>query len=218
MPYTGDVSPGGPPDLRELPALSITKVSVGPMDNNAYLLRCAATGEQLMIDAANEAPQLLTLVGDAGLSTVVTTHQHQDHWVALSDVVSATGARAVAHAADAGALPVPAETVAEGESVRVGEVELEVIHLVGHTPGSIALLYRDPAPDGFPHLFTGDSLFPGGPGRTTNPTDFTSLMDDLEAKVFGRLPDQTWFYPGHGKDSTLGTERPAVPEWRARGW
>jgi glyoxylase-like metal-dependent hydrolase (beta-lactamase superfamily II) len=91
-----------------------------------------------------------------------------------------------------------------------------VIHLVGHTPGSIALLYRDPA--GSPHLFTGDSLFPGGPGKTTNPTDFTSLMDDLEEKIFGRLPDDTWFYPGHGRDSTLGAERPAIPQWRARGW
>jgi glyoxylase-like metal-dependent hydrolase (beta-lactamase superfamily II) len=218
MPYTGDVSPGGQADVRELPALTIAKVSVGPMDNNAYLLRCAQTGEQLLIDAANEAPRLLSLVGDAGLSTVVTTHQHQDHWMALSDVVVATGARAVAHPADAGGLPVPTEPVGEGQSVDVGQVSLEVIHLVGHTPGSIALLYRDPAPGGIPHLFTGDSLFPGGPGRTTNPTDFTSLMDDLEAKVFGPLPDETWFYPGHGKDSTLGTERPAIPEWRARGW
>jgi glyoxylase-like metal-dependent hydrolase (beta-lactamase superfamily II) len=218
MPYTGDVSPGGPPDVRELPALTITKVSVGPMDNNAYLLRCTATGEQLLIDAANEAPRLLSLAGDAGLSTVVTTHRHQDHWVALSDVVAATGASAVAHAADAGALPVPAKTVDDGARIRVGDVELEVIHLVGHTPGSIALLYRDPTPAGFPHLFTGDSLFPGGPGRTTNPTDFNSLMDDLEAKVFGLLPDETWFYPGHGRDSTVGAERPSLPKWRARGW
>jgi glyoxylase-like metal-dependent hydrolase (beta-lactamase superfamily II) len=136
--------------------------------------------------------------------------------MALSDVVSATGARSVAHAADAGELPVPSETVADGDTVSVGTCSLEVIHLVGHTPGSIALLYRDP--DGIPHLFTGDSLFPGGPGRTTNPKDFGSLMDDLEAKVFGRLPDETWFYPGHGKDSTLGKERGSIPEWRARGW
>jgi glyoxylase-like metal-dependent hydrolase (beta-lactamase superfamily II) len=87
---------------------------------------------------------------------------------------------------------------------------------VGHTPGSIALLYDDPRERA--HLFTGDSLFPGGPGKTTNPTDFTSLMDDLEDKVFGRLPDETWVYPGHGKDTTLGTERPHLDEWRARGW
>jgi glyoxylase-like metal-dependent hydrolase (beta-lactamase superfamily II) len=219
MPYTGDVSPGGPPDVRELPALIITKLSVGPMDNNAYLLRCAETGEQLLVDAANDAERLLELIGDAGLSTVVTTHRHQDHWVALSDVVSWTGAHSVAHAADADALPVPTEQVADGESVDVGRVSLEVIHLIGHTPGSIALLYRDPSPGGFPHLFTGDSLFPGGVGNTFgNEANFTSLINDVEQKLFDRLPDDTWFYPGHGRDSTLGAERPSLPEWRARGW
>jgi glyoxylase-like metal-dependent hydrolase (beta-lactamase superfamily II) len=216
MAYTGDVTPGGPPDVRELEGLTITKVSVGPMDNNAYLLRCTATGEQLLIDAANEAPRLLSLAGDSGLSTVVTTHRHMDHWVALEQVVSATGARAVAHEADAVELPVPCDTVHDGDAVRVGDRTLEVIHLVGHTPGSIALLYRDPG--GIPHLFTGDALFPGGPGRTTNPKDFNSLMTDLETKVFGRFPDETWFYPGHGKDSTLGVERGSISEWRARGW
>ena len=93
-------------------------------------------------------------------------------------------------------------------------IALEVIHLVGHTPGSIALLYRDPA--GFPHLFTGDSLFPGGVGNTRgNAGDFTSLIDDVETKLFDRLPDETWFYPGHGNDTTLGAERP-VPRGVAR--
>lgn len=216
MTYTGHVSPGGPAATRELAALTITKVSVGPMDNNAYLLRCRSTGDQVLIDAANEAPRLLELIGDGGLSAVVTTHRHQDHWMALQEVVAATGAESVAHAADAPALPIPCRTVADGDTIAVGDCTLEVIHLVGHTPGSIALLYRDPA--GFPHLFTGDSLFPGGPGKTTNPKDFNSLMDDLEAKIFGRLPDDTWFYPGHGRDSTLGAERPSIPEWRARGW
>jgi glyoxylase-like metal-dependent hydrolase (beta-lactamase superfamily II) len=216
MSYTGNVIPGGPAAVRELPALTVTKMSVGPMDNNAYLLRCKETGVQLLIDAANDAPRLLELIGHNGLSTVVTTHQHGDHWQALAPVVSATGARSVAHAADAGPLPVVHLTVDEGETVAVGRCSLEVIRLVGHTPGSIALLYQDPS--GIPHLFTGDSLFPGGPGGTTNPRDFASLIGDLEAKVFGRLPDDTWFYPGHGKDSTLGTERPSIPEWRARGW
>jgi glyoxylase-like metal-dependent hydrolase (beta-lactamase superfamily II) len=215
--YTGDVTPGGPPDVRELDDLTITKVSVGPMDNNAYLLRCRSTGEQLLIDAADEPRRLLDLIGDAGLTTVVTTHLHADHWGALADVVKATGATSVAHAADAGGLPVVNHTVAEGETVRVGGSELEVIHLVGHTPGSIALLYRDPS--GVGHLFTGDSLFPGGVGNTRgNAKNFTSLINDVEAKLFGRLPDDTWFYPGHGKDSTLGAERASVPEWRARGW
>jgi glyoxylase-like metal-dependent hydrolase (beta-lactamase superfamily II) len=218
MPYTGNVTPGGPSDTRELSNLDITKMSVGPMDNNAYLLRCRETGDQVLIDAANEGSRLLALIGESGLSTVVTTHQHPDHWQGLDEVVAATGARSITGADDAAALPVPSEGVSDGDTIQVGACSLEVIHLVGHTPGSIALLYRDPAAGGTPHLFTGDSLFPGGPGRTTSPQDFTSLMDDLEAKVFGRLPDETWFYPGHGKDSTLGTERPAVPEWRARGW
>lgn len=217
MTYTGDVVPGGAPDVRELADLTITKMSVGPMDNNAYLLRCRATGEQLLIDAANEAGRLLDLVGATGLSTVVTTHRHQDHWVALAEVVSATHAQSLAHQDDAGALPVPSTTIQDGQIVRVGEVALEVIHLVGHTPGSIALLYRDPS--GFPHLFTGDSLFPGGVGNTRgNPQDFASLIDDVEHKLFDRLPDETWFYPGHGNDSTLGKQRPAIPQWRARGW
>jgi glyoxylase-like metal-dependent hydrolase (beta-lactamase superfamily II) len=99
--------------------------------------------------------------------------------------------------------------------VRAGDVELAVIHLRGHTPGSIALRY-DAAAE--PHLFTGDSLFPGGPGKTANPADFTSLMNDLEQRVFDQLPDPTWVYPGHGNDTTLGAERPHIPEWRARGW
>lgn len=218
MPYSGHVSPGGPPEVRALDALKITKVSVGPMDNNAYLLRCRSTGEQMLIDAANDAHRLLDLIGGRGLSTVVTTHRHGDHWQALDEVVAATGARSVGGAADVEALPVASVPVTDGDTVRLGDCEFEVIHLVGHTPGSIALLYRDPAPDGTPHLFTGDSLFPGGPGRTTNPQDFNSLMTDLESKVFGRLPDETWFYPGHGDDSTLGKERPAIPQWRARGW
>jgi glyoxylase-like metal-dependent hydrolase (beta-lactamase superfamily II) len=217
MPYTGEVTPGGPADTRELPELIITKVSVGPMDNNAYLLRCTRTGEQLLIDAANEASRLVDLVGTPGLATVVTTHRHADHWQALAEVVKATGARPLAHRADAGELPVMSETVDEGDRVRVGQCDLEVIHIVGHTPGSIALLYHDPS--GIDHLFTGDSLFPGGVGNTQGDSArFHSLIDDVEHKIFDRLPDDTWFYPGHGKDSTLGHERPSIPQWRARGW
>jgi glyoxylase-like metal-dependent hydrolase (beta-lactamase superfamily II) len=217
MAYSGDVTTGGAPDVRELENLTIKKVSVGPMDNNAYLLRCRSTGDQVLIDAANEAPTLLDLIGAGGLSTVVTTHQHMDHWVALEEVVASMGARSLVHAADADGLPIRSETLSDGDSVPVGDCALEVIHLVGHTPGSIALLYRDPA--GVPHLFTGDSLFPGGVGNTDkNPVRFGSLINDVEHKIFDRLPDETWFYPGHGRDSTLGAERPSLPEWRARGW
>jgi glyoxylase-like metal-dependent hydrolase (beta-lactamase superfamily II) len=216
--YHGNVQVGGPPAVRELAGLVITKVAVGPHDNNSYLLRCRATDEQLLIDAASETPVLLRLVGSDRLSRIVTTHRHPDHWQALADMAAATRARTTAHPLDAGGIPVPSDDlVQDGDIVTFGHVGLEVIHLVGHTPGSIALLYDDPK--GHPHLFTGDSLFPGGPGNTDrDPGRFASLMDGLEEKVFGRLPDETWVYPGHGPDTTLGTERPAIPEWRARGW
>ena len=211
MTYTGETTP----DTRTLPALEITKLSVGPMDNNAYLLRCKETGDAVLIDAANEPDRLLTLINDAPLSKVVTTHQHFDHWQGLSAVLSATGAESIAHSADAPEIPVVTSTVEDGDTVSVGACTLEVIHLVGHTPGSIALLYRDAGG----HLFTGDSLFPGGVGNTEkDAARFTSLLNDVEEKIFGRLPDEVWFYPGHGKDSTLGAQRDSLPEWRARGW
>jgi glyoxylase-like metal-dependent hydrolase (beta-lactamase superfamily II) len=217
MTYRGKVVPGGPPDVRELAKLTITKFSVGDMDNNVYLLRCQTTDEQVLVDAADEASRILQVVGADGLRRVVTTHRHWDHHRALPEVVTATGATTVAGDADADELPVPVdERVSDGDTVQVGDCRLEVIHLVGHTPGSIALLYDDP--DGTPHLFTGDSLFPGGVGKTWSPEDFTTLVDDVSRKLFDRLPDETWFYPGHGNDSTLGAERPHVAEWRARGW
>jgi glyoxylase-like metal-dependent hydrolase (beta-lactamase superfamily II) len=217
MSYSGKVRPGGRPDLRELPKLMVTKLSVSEMDNNVYLLRCRQTDAQVLLDAADDAARILEVIGADGLQRVVTTHGHWDHHRALPQVVKATGAETVAGAEDADDLPVPVDRrVTDGDTVEVGDSRLEVIHLVGHTPGSIALLYDDP--DGTPHLFTGDSLFPGGPGRTTSSTDFHSLMDHLETKVFDRLPDETWVYPGHGNDTTLGAERPHLAEWRARGW
>jgi glyoxylase-like metal-dependent hydrolase (beta-lactamase superfamily II) len=215
MTYTGEVTPGGPAAVRELANLTIAKASVGPMDNNAYLLTCGDS--QLLIDAANDAARLLELIGPAGLATVVTTHQHPDHWQALSEVTKTTGAASLAHADDAAQIPVVTTTLREGDTVTVGDCALEVIHIVGHTPGSIALLYQDPS--GTAHLFTGDSLFPGGVGNTRgNKKNFASLIDDVEHKLFDRLPDDTWFYPGHGKDSTIGAERPHIADWRARGW
>ncbi|MCX4525256.1 MBL fold metallo-hydrolase [Streptomyces sp. NBC_01551] len=217
MTYSGAVKVGGPADVHELPDLMISKVAVGPMNNNAYLLRCRATDEQLLIDAAAEPETLLRLIGDDGIASVVTTHRHGDHWGALADVVGATGARTYAGAHDAEGIPVATDVlVADGDTVTVGRVTLTARHLVGHTPGSIALIYDDP--HGHPHVFTGDCLFPGGPGRTTQPEEFNSLMDGLEAKLFGVLPDETWVYPGHGNDTTLGAERPHLAEWRARGW
>jgi glyoxylase-like metal-dependent hydrolase (beta-lactamase superfamily II) len=191
---------------------------VSEMANNAYLLTATATGEALLVDAAADAPALLAMIGDADVRTIVTTHGHWDHHRALPEVVAATGARTVAHPADAGDLPVPVtDPVQHGDTVGVGDQVLEVVHLRGHTPGSIALVWRGPEGAGT-HVFTGDSLFPGGAGRTTSPEDFASLMDDLEARIFGPLDDAAWIYPGHGKDTTIGAERPHLGEWRERGW
>jgi glyoxylase-like metal-dependent hydrolase (beta-lactamase superfamily II) len=217
--YTGDVEVGGPMDVRRLPGLIIAKVAVGPMSNNAYLLRCTQTDEGLLIDAANEADRLRELVRLDGppVSAILTTHRHPDHWQALAETVTDADAAVYAGADDADELPVAVdERLSHGDVITVGDASLEIIALRGHTPGSIAVLYRDP--QGVPHLFTGDSLFPGGVGKTMSPADFTSLVDDVETRVFAELPDETWFYPGHGNDSTLGTERPHVAEWRARGW
>ncbi len=217
--YTGNVEPGGPAQVRDLPGLSITKIAVSEMVNNAYLLRCTATGEALLIDAAAEPDVLRELVSGVDLRTVVTTHGHWDHHRALPDVVEATGAQTVAHPADAADLPVPVtREVEHGDTVTVGEQTLEVVHLRGHTPGSIALVWRGPGDAGV-HVFTGDSLFPGGVGNTQqDPERFASLIDDVEERLFGTLPDEAWVYPGHGKDTTIGAERPHLAEWRARGW
>ncbi|HKG50719.1 MAG TPA: MBL fold metallo-hydrolase [Actinomycetales bacterium] len=220
MTYTGNVRPGGPSDVRELPGLTIRKASVSPQDNNAYLLTCGSTGEQLLVDAADDAPRLLDLVGEGTgrLDRIVTTHQHWDHHRALAQLVEATGARTAAGAEDADALPVPPDDrLQHGDQVSFGDVVLDVVHLRGHTPGSVVLVYRDPA--GAPHAFTGDSLFPGGVGNTFgDAAAFRSLLQDVEQRLFAVLPDDTWVYPGHGADTTLGAERPHLPEWRARGW
>ncbi|HEY1135611.1 MAG TPA: MBL fold metallo-hydrolase [Nocardioides sp.] len=221
--YTGHVEPGGAPAVRELPGLTITKVAVDPkMANNAYLLRCTATGAQLLVDAAAEPERLLPLIGETGLDAVVTTHQHWDHHRALAAVVEATGAATLVGAPDAAAVTeqtgVPvSRSLEQGDTITFGDVTLGVIAIAGHTPGSVALVYDDGS--GAPHLWTGDALFPGGVGGTFgDDAAFAQLIDDVETKVFGTLPDSTWFYPGHGDDGTLGEQRPHLAEWRARGW
>ncbi|MEU2348972.1 MBL fold metallo-hydrolase [Modestobacter sp. NPDC049651] len=221
--YTGDVQVGGPADVRELPGLTIRKLAVSEMANNVYLLvdtgTGPGTGQAALVDAAADPEALLAFVDGIDVRTVVTTHGHWDHHRALPEVVAATGATTVAHPADAADLPVPvARPVEHGDTVEVGDHVLEVVHLRGHTPGSIALVWRGPDGAGT-HVFTGDSLFPGGVGNTQqDPARFASLVDDVEHRLFDVLPDDTWVYPGHGKDTTIGAERPHLAEWRERGW
>ncbi len=215
--YNGRVTVAGPADVHELGHLVVSKLAVGPYNNNTYLLRDRVSGSQVLIDAAAEPDRILELIGPEGIDLIVTTHRHPDHWQALAAVAEATGAPTAAHVLDAPGIPVTTDLLlADGDQVFVGECALEAIHLVGHTPGSIALLYDDP--DGPPHLFTGDCLFPGGVGKTLSPEDFESLYGGVVGRIFDPLPDETWVYPGHGWDTTVGAERPQLAEWRERGW
>lgn len=217
--YTGHVDPGTAA-RRTLPAATIVKTSVGQMDNNAYLITCSATGKTLLLDAANDADHLIALIREHApdIALIVTSHQHFDHWQALAAVTEATGAPTAAHALDAEPLPVtPDRILADGDTVTVGELTFDVIHLQGHTEGSVALALKGADGD-TTHLFTGDCLFPGGVGKTWKDGDFDRLLGDVSSKVFDVYPDSTVVYPGHGDDTTLGTERPHLAKWKQRGW
>jgi glyoxylase-like metal-dependent hydrolase (beta-lactamase superfamily II) len=196
--------------------VEIAKRSVGPMDNNAYLLTDVASGEALLVDAANDAPALLDLLDGVRLRAIHTTHGHFDHWQALEAVQQATGAPVWIGPGDQELMEPRADRVAEhGGRLRVGAFEAEFLHTPGHTPGSVCVLLRA---DDRRHLFTGDTLFPGGPGNTFGNADaFGRIMRSLRECLF-TLPDDTWVYPGHGDDTTLGAERPHLDEWEARGW
>jgi glyoxylase-like metal-dependent hydrolase (beta-lactamase superfamily II) len=225
-PTNGHVEAGGESAIRTVTLtggteVEVRKFSVGPMDNNAYLL--VSEGEALLIDAANDADRIMDELGranrpgpDAGvtLKTIMTTHGHRDHWVALAAVAAATGADVVYHAADDDMIPRDADRhVEDGETLTFGKASVTLIHNPGHTPGSTSVLLGDR------HLFTGDTLFPGGPGNTFGDADaFSQIMESLETKLFADLDDDVWVYPGHGDDTTLGVERPNLAEWRERGW
>jgi glyoxylase-like metal-dependent hydrolase (beta-lactamase superfamily II) len=216
--YAGHVLPGGPSISRIVATaggdVEVRKLSVGPMDNNAYVLRHLGTDRALLIDAANDAERLLTELEGLAVDTIVTTHGHFDHWQALAQVADATGARVVLHPADAELVPRAADVDAEdGMVLAVGDAEVRLLHTPGHTPGSTCVLLEGT------HLFTGDTLFPGGPGNTFGDAEaFRVIMRSLRERLFGALPDETWVYPGHGDDTTLATERGSLDEWQARGW
>lgn len=212
---------GGPQLVWRTPGAQVHKVSVSAMDNNAYLVLDTRQGDHLLIDAADDADRLLELLGTEAatgeLVGILTTHRHQDHTRALAEIADRTGAPLLAGEADADHLPVPVDRrLSHGEVVAVGSLELQVVGLRGHTPGSVALVLSD---DGAaPLAFTGDSLFPGGVGRTGSAADFDRLLTDVSERLFAVYPDQTVVLPGHGDNTTLGAERPALGQWRARGW
>lgn len=218
--YTGHVE-SQTAARRTLPGVTIIKMSVGPMDNNAYLVTCSRTGESMLIDAANDADLLVELVGEYApkLDLILTTHQHFDHWQALEAVAGATGAPTAVHQLDAEPLPVtPRRFLAGGDVIEIGDLTFDVIHLRGHTPGSVALALRPDGEREAVQLFTGDCLFPGGVGKTWETGAFEELLGDVTSQLFGVYGDATVVYPGHGDDTTLGAERPHLAEWRERGW
>lgn len=217
MQYTGHVEPDGEWQDRVDGPVRIRKLSVEAMDNNVYVVSCTATGEALLVDAAARADRLRQALADVTPLAVVQTHGHWDHVRAWKDLADEPGLPVWGHPGDADLFPAPLDReLADGDVLRVGELAVRVIHTPGHTDGSLHYLVEG---DARSHLFTGDSLFPGGPGNTWGDARrFAQLMDGLESSVFGTLPDDTWVYPGHGDDTTLGAERPSIPEWRERGW
>jgi len=212
--------------IHSLRDITIRRISVSEMDNNVYLLTAKKSGAQLLIDAADDLPAIQGLLSDAAadasrtprLELIATTHQHWDHVRALPELVEATGARTAAGTADAPGLPVKVDVLLDhGDVGNFDGFAVTAIHLRGHTPGSVALVYQDP--DGPAHIFSGDSLFPGGVGNTQkDPERFNQLITDVAERVFDVYPDNTLVHPGHGRSTSLGTERPHLEEWRARGW
>ena len=190
----------------------VHRVVVGPMDNNVHVLRCKASGTSVLVDAADEGELLVRACGDLGVTRVLTTHGHPDHIQAVPQV-RAAGYPVDVHAADADRLPAHDGLIEDGDEIEVGELRLRAIHTPGHTPGSTCFRL-----DGSPLLFSGDTLFPGGPGATKFPGgDFATIIDSVRDKLFS-LDDDVVVMPGHGADTTIGTERPHLQEWIDRGW
>jgi glyoxylase-like metal-dependent hydrolase (beta-lactamase superfamily II) len=216
--------------MLDLPGVVVRTTAVGRMDNNTYLVTDRGSGDQLLVDAAADPGAIEALLAAAAadaarprLRLLLTTHSHHDHVGALAAVVAAhPGVATLAGDADADAITAATgvaitRRLQHADAITLGSLQLRVIGLRGHTPGSVALALEQP---GAPvQLFTGDSLFPGGVGNTGgDPERFASLLGDVERRVFAALPDDTVVWPGHGRHTTLGAERPALEAWRARGW
>jgi len=216
MGYDGHVEPDGAWIEHFDGPVRIRKVSVEEMDNNVYVVSCTATSKAIVVDVAARPNRLLEATEDIDVVAAVQTHGHWDHVRAWSALTQEHDWEVWGHHDDAELFPRACDRwLEDGDMLEVGDLRIEVLHVPGHTPGSVLYLVQG---DERPHLITGDSLFPGGPGRVTTPAEFTEIMDGLEARVFERLPDETWVYPGHGDDTTLGQERPKLALWRERGW
>ena len=192
--------------------IEIHKLVVGPVDNNVFVMRCKATGDAVLLDAANEHEKLLELCQRLNVRRVLETHGHWDHIQAVPQLRDA-GYSVGVTAQDAAMLPSYDEVIEDDSVIQIGNVRLHTIHTPGHTPGSMCFLV-----EGSPVLFSGDTLFPGGPGNTTfEGGDFDTIIEAIDRRLF-TLPAETLVLPGHGDDTTIGTERPHLQEWIDRRW
>ena len=190
----------------------IDKIVVGPYENNVFVLRDKRTGDAVLVDAANEHELLLEVSRATGVRKVLTTHGHFDHIQAVTQMRDA-GIDVGIATEDAAMLPAYDFTIPDDDVLEVGDLRLRTIHTPGHTPGSTCFLL-----EGHPVLFSGDTLFPGGVGNTTFPGgDFATIIQSVDRRLF-TLPVETLVLPGHGLDTTVGTERPHLDEWVERGW
>jgi len=193
--------------------VEITRVVVGPLDNNVFVVRCRDTGEAVLLDAANEHERLLDLCRRLNVRTVLETHGHWDHIQAVPAIRDA-GYEVGITAEDAAMLPAYDFILEDDAVIEVGRLRLRTIHTPGHTPGSMCF-----AIEGSPVLLSGDTLFPGGPGATHFPGgDFPTIIRSIEERLFSVFPPETIVMPGHGPDTTIGRERPHLQEWIERGW
>lgn len=218
--------------LLDLPSLVIRRTVVSDVANNVYLITAKRTGAQVLIDAADDASAIGALLAAASndaeapvaLKLIATTHSHWDHVRALAELGTETGAPTAAGRDDAAGIEAESGVATDrlldhGDVLDIDGIVLKAIHLRGHTPGSIAFVLEAPEGDGTTVIFSGDSLFPGGVGNTEqDPQRFTSLLNDVEERLFAVYPDDAVVLPGHGDATTLGTERPELPQWRERGW
>jgi glyoxylase-like metal-dependent hydrolase (beta-lactamase superfamily II) len=192
--------------------VKVAKLAVGEWDNNVYVVACARTRRAVIVDAAAEPDRILSLVEGLEVERILTTHGHQDHIQALDTVIEALSVPWHLHPADTAIAGRRAdEPLSHGDEIVVGEIALHAVHTPGHTPGSMSFVVE-------PVLFSGDTLFPGGPGATRwEYSSFGQIMDSVEQRLMC-YPDLTVVHPGHGASTTLGAERPSLGEWRARGW
>ena len=193
--------------------VEVHKVVVGPMDNNVFVVRCRATGDAVLLDAANEHDRLLELCRGLGVRTVLETHGHWDHIQAIPAIRDA-GYEVGVTAEDAAMLPSYDYLLEDETVIEIGELRIHTHHTPGHTPGSMSF-----SVEGTPLLFTGDTLFPGGPGNTSfEGGDFPTILRSIEDRMFRRFDADTLVLPGHGDDTTIGAEAPHLDEWAERGW